>query len=792
MKKLNKKMGIFLLGIILFAFVMLYILTNLVILRTFSVIDENEIDHKVDTVAFNLNYDLNQMGELVTNYSAWDDTYAFIQKEHQDNVENDPYIESNYTDSTYTMNKFNFIILLNQEGQIVYESAFDLKQNKRISVYPDFMPYIAGPNSFLLEHPDPHSVKTGLIRLNEGLMLVASEPIVMSDYQGPTKGTFIAGRLLGNTEIAELGRRTDSEIQFKPYIESEIPPKVKTPSSLSTTTYFSKWRKVDEDTLTASMILPDIVGRPIAVLEIEKARTTYNIGEKTIHYFYFLVAAVLILVILSIFIFLNRSVISRLAYLRKTIDEIGKNKNLSIRVPIYGNDEITYLMHNFNDMMGSIEQYENYMLHQAYHDPLTNLANRQLFYDRLNHAISSAKSVENGKVVVLFVDLDQFKPVNDMYGHECGDTLLKEVAQRLRNQVPVGGLVSRLGGDEFTILLENIKGYEEIEEIVKKILRALSKTMYMNGNAVNISASIGVSIFPDHGENPESLITNADKAMYTVKKEGKNNYQLFSSMLQMDMTIEQNLGSALLNNEFVLHYQPKIHLQTGNIIGIEALIRWNHPTMGWIMPNIFIPLAENTGHINEIGDWVLRTACQKLKSLQTKGYPSIRMSVNVSGRQFRDKDFVNKLKTILVETQIKPKDLELEITENTAMENVGFVYPILEEIKDIGVKIAIDDFGKGYSSLSYLKSFPINYLKLDKSFIDGIGSPVDNMLVKTIIDLGKNLNLIITAEGVETIDQLNLLSEFQCDEVQGYLISKPLDEDMLEKFLREKYGMIQI
>lgn len=428
------------------------------------------------------------------------------------------------------------------------------------------------------------------------------------------------------------------------------------------------------------------------------------------------------------------------------------------------------------------KSYEEKIKHHAYYDFLTGLPNRKLFTDRLTMALVNAKR-NNTTLAVMFIDLDQFKTVNDTLGHEIGDLLLTEVANRLKMCVREGDTVARLGGDEFIILMQDID-QTVVTQVAERVIDKISSKYYINSHQIFTSPSIGISFYPDDGEDVESLIKKADMAMYYVKDNGKNNHQFFASFMNdkmlRKMEIDKGLREALEKNQFELYYQPKMDLVTGDILGAEALIRWNHPEMGMISPAEFIPIAEEIGLIASIGEWALQTACTQCIKWQNSGFSSIRVAVNISTLQFRQQNLVTTIRRILKDSHLDPKCLELEITESV-MQNTESIHKLFE-LKTMGISMSIDDFGTGYSSLSYLKRMPIDALKIDKSFINDIHmDPTDTKIVTTIITLAKSLNLRVIAEGVETAEQLKFLKQHKCDEIQGFLISKPVPARDFEK-----------
>jgi len=419
------------------------------------------------------------------------------------------------------------------------------------------------------------------------------------------------------------------------------------------------------------------------------------------------------------------------------------------------------------------------MTHNAQHDVVTGLPNRLLLNDRVSQSIALARR-QNRSIAVLFLDLDNFKYVNDSLGHDVGDKLLQSISKRMLAVVRASDTVSRQGGDEFVVLLSEIAYPEDAATSAKKILLSLNLPCSIGGHALHTTGSIGISIYPDDGGDAETLIKNADTAMYHTKQNGRNNFQFFRKEMNHRaverQSLEGDLRRALEREEFLLHYQPKVDLSTGEITGAEALIRWKHSDRGLIPPSQFVPIAEDCGLIVQIDRWVMHEACRQAREWQEASVPFKRISINVSATEFRAKTFVAGVKSALRETGLEPRYLDLELTESVLMARAKVAVSILRELKTMGLHLAVDDFGTGYSSLSYLQEFPIDILKIDRSFVQRItGDADDSTIVRAIIDLGKNLNLRVIAEGIETQQQLTLLQTQCCAEGQGYLFSRPVD-----------------
>jgi diguanylate cyclase (GGDEF)-like protein len=428
------------------------------------------------------------------------------------------------------------------------------------------------------------------------------------------------------------------------------------------------------------------------------------------------------------------------------------------------------------------------MTHSAEHDFLTGLPNRMLLNDRLSQAITLAPR-HNKKVGVLFLDLDGFKHINDSLGHPIGDKLLQSIAKCLVNCVRSSDTVSRQGGDEFVVLLSEMEQSEDAAISALRMLQAVAEPHSIDHHDLHVTTSIGVSVYPDDGKDAETLIKNADTAMYQAKENGRQSYQFFKPAMNVRaverQSIEENLRRALERQEFLLHYQPKINLRTGEITGAEALIRWTHPTRGPVSPAQFIPIAEDCGLILPIGQWVLREACKQARAWVDAGLPLATMAVNISSMEFRDDSFLESVFTTLKETGLDPKSLELELTESVLMKRAESAASVLKTLRASGVQIAVDDFGTGYSSLSYLRKFPIDALKIDQSFVRQITTARDDTTIVTaVISMGRSLNLRVVAEGVETQEELEFLREHQCDEAQGYYFSRPVLPQHFAKLLK--------
>lgn len=506
----------------------------------------------------------------------------------------------------------------------------------------------------------------------------------------------------------------------------------------------------------------------------------YNINQ-TVEYVFIIAAVSVLLLLVIMFAWLSKLKKTRQQLEEDKIYLLDKNKELkdSYEMAKESLDELAAKHEELN------KNKEN-MKKLAYTDYLTELPNRIAFTEMLDNVMLTLRSEEI--IAVLDIDIDNFKNINDTQGHSYGDELLIDVTYRLKQVMDDNDYLARIGGDEFIFMTQNLKETTDIEEKIKKIKNVFSYPFVLSTKEYFVTVSIGVVFAPKDGKTSQALIKNCDSAMYVAKANGKNTYAYFDPSFNQKLTekieIQSELRKAIEHNQFEVYYQAQMDLVKKKVVGFEALLRWNHPTKGLVYPNDFIHYAEENGLIVPIGNWVLTTACKQLKEWQEAGHLDLHMAVNLSARQFKDKDIVNIVKVAIEETEIDPHKLELEITESIALNDLEYTISTIRELRNIGVNFSLDDFGTGYSSMNYLKRLPVNNLKIDKSFLDTVmEDPCDQKIIQTIINLARILDLDVIAEGVENSDQETFLTESNCIKAQGYLYSKPVPFEVAEQLL---------
>lgn len=783
---------------------MVYLILHTVMQDKINILEDKYIIENVERTKKEIFKEIEVLDTIVMDWAVWDNSYQFM-------IDKNPeYIKANLSEDTLNNLKINIMLFIDNKGNLVHGEGYDLQKKESVPIDEALLKYIKDHS--LLQNNDVKYRKSGIVTLNgKDLILLSICPILTSAGEGPINGYIVLGANFTEKKIADIGEELSSEIKLTFLKDFEYDQKI----------FDLKDDKIQIDAVSDQKIigrafLDDIDGKHLLLLSIEKNRDINNIGEAGIKATLWLLLGLFFLFAIIITVILDRGILLRFQELSNDIRKIGEGKDLSVRLKRQNiDDELTDVSNEINGMLGALERSQLFLSksesalkkaieklqdevleHQktqeqikyiAYHDTLTGLPNRNLLNELLVHSITLAER-NNKCMAVLFLDIDGFKMINDSKGHGMGDQILQEVAERLLKTLRKSDVIARHGGDEFIVIIEELDNCSGVELIANKIINCFQEPFHLENQDYFLTTSVGVAVYPADGQTPDMLIKNADIAMYKAKENGKNQY-LFCTPVMKDvanetMELSTNLYRAIEKNELELYYQPQLSCHNNQIMGVEALIRWRHPVMGLISPAKFIPIAEKTGLILPIGEWVLRTACQQNKKWQEQGLPKIRMGVNLSLRQFHNNDLLNLVESVLKETKLAPQYLELEITETIAMKEKSYIINTLNAFRQIGVSIAIDDFGTEYSSLSYLKHLPVDRLKVAMQFIRGIGiDHKDEALAKGIIVLAKSIGMNVIAEGVETKEQLEFLKNHNCDEIQGYYFFKPLAEAEMTKLL---------
>lgn len=769
--KLRSKISIIILSILVIMITMTYLGSVFIIKNSYLELEHQSVTNNLDRISETLDQMTESVSSVLGSWAIWDDTYKFMADKNQN------YIDSNLNVNSFTSSGIDMVLYFDAKGKLFYSIAAD-QDHKNTSLVPSELFNYLKPDGKIVHQPKIDSGMTGLVLLDNGLLMVGSHSIVTSNNTGPARGTLMMGKYFNDQSLAKLKQITkvDTEIFLLNKIES----------NKSLVPILNKLKNSDYEVIPGKdgriygfKFIKDINGNPIAIVKASLPRSVYIIGNNTINYYNILAICSSLIMIIVLWLTLH-------TFITKRIETLLRNM-------LNADKETDYLPKITNDVLDEMTLL-NILYQHATHDPLTGIGNRHLVYQGFENRVKNLRT--DHKLILLFIDIDHFKQVNDTLGHDVGDELLIFVAKRFSSLLHPGDLAVRLGGDEFVVLLSDVE-IQAIHQRIKLIFESLHNDVIIKEHELHVTCSIGISIYPDNGNDIASLIKYADIALYQAKAHGRNRYQLYSEeliiALQEANKREMELQRAIDNKELCLFYQPIFDPFTKRIKNIEALIRWRHPQHGLLAAKDIIPIAEKSGLIIPIGKWVLHTACAQLKLWQEQGLPLIPVAVNLSLLQIRSLSITSLVSDALQKTGLDPHHLELEITETSYIELSAELINELYQLKARGVKLTVDDFGAGYSGLAYLKRLPIGKLKIDQSFIRDIHTdPDDRAIVLAIIAIAHQLNLEVVAEGVETKDQLEFLKAHQVDAIQGNYLSKPLSADDYKRFVEELPTMVDI
>lgn len=740
-----------------------FIVARQVLMPSFATLEHTEAVVAMRRIEFALDRMSSQLALSAASWGNWTDAWRFAQDHNQ------TFLDEQVTAAGLKQLKVNTLIFTDLTGRLIASTTLDLQQDKPVDLELASRQSLPGnfPWRTNLQNGRPAQ---GFVRTPLGVLLLAAAPVLDGFGRGPSRGMVIMGRLISPEDISGLGALAQADLSMLPFQPSDGQ---------------SRDRLIETDRfIEVYHLVDDIYGHPVMVLRVNVPREITQRGYAAVDYAfaYLMLAAVMIVVLLLIL--LNRTVLAPLARVTRHAVEIGEGADLTTRLDFKGHDEIAVLAREFDRMVERVARL-------AYCDPLTGLPNREHAHRGLRAALATAQQ-QGQMLALMYIDLDNFKRINDTLGHSIGDEVLVTAATRLRKtlrssqerlpdllSIDQDGGLARLGGDEFMVVLPAIHSSDDAARVADRLIATLHEPMPLSKHSIVITPSIGIAIAPTDGTDASLLLRHADLAMYFCKRRAPGSYAFFDASMNegalQRYTIESKLRGALERGELSLHYQPQISLSSGDVTGMEALLRWTHPQLGAVPPGDFVPIAEATGLIVPIGEWVLRQACEQATRWREEGLTVPRISVNVAPQQFAMHNFVGQIAAVLAETGLSDTVLELEITESMIMLEEARVTHMLDELHTLGVSIAIDDFGTGYSNFQRLRRLAIDRLKLDRSFIRDLGKESDDRAIAAgILSMARSLEVEVVAEGVESFAQFRFLQQHQCAQCQGFLLSRPL------------------
>jgi len=789
--KLTSKVTLLLVGVISATFAVNYFVLNTTVMSSFVQLERDTAEQNAHRVMQAIQREAGYLENAATDWAFWTDARDFVSGETGD------YAEQNLMVSALVDLNVNTLSLMNNDGKVIWGMSIDLDTEEEIDLAE--LPNDKNWKSHaLLQISDASedSVFTGMIGTEKGILAVASAPILTSDRQGPSVGTLVFGKLLSDSLLETLAQQTGVNFQL---IE---PGEVGSPEAVND----GDMPIVIESTnsvLNAYQILRDTTGNPISVIKTETPRDITLSGAQTLLTALGLLVLAGVAVLVTVAVGLRVIALSPLSHLTKTVVDIARTGNLKNRSDMKRGDEIGVLSSQFDEMLGKLESVNGELGNRlaelnssntelaasearanslAHHDSITGLPNRLAMLEHLDRMIELGRA-NKSRCAIIFADLDRFKRVNDTLGHSAGDDLIRQAAARIKQVAGSSTHVSRLGGDEFALICSRA---DQAEALCQRLIECFDEPFSVLGNVVKVSVSLGLAASDENSADSSDLMRHADIALYSSKDEGRDQFQIFRETLGKNVALKHNLMqdlvSALDRGQMFLEYQPLVTPDGATISGIEALIRWSHPVRGDIASEIFVSMAEDTGLIHELGAWVIKTAMN-----DAGRWPGKTVAINLSPIQFYHHGFVDQVLAIAAETSVDPSRIEFEIAENVLVGDITQAVAKLARLKEAGFQLVLDDFGKGYASLNYLRKFPFDKLKIDRSFTNGVAKTVDDMrIIGAIINLARALELSVTAEGVETADQHRLLQVAGCAGMQGSWFHKPMSPDEIDRLVSER------
>jgi diguanylate cyclase (GGDEF)-like protein len=750
-------------GITMMLFIItLFFIIQPLLLKDSIELDKNQTFQDIERINNNLTMKAEILNRLNRDWAIWDETYLYLSGQKPD------FMDINLLNGTYENNRLNLMVFLNNKEELFFQKVYDLTAHKQIVVENDFY------KKFLPIIQSSDEMDQSLIVMTEyGPALISLQSVYKSNGEGPSVGTLVMGQFINKAFINQIGDELSLPLTFE-QISSNID-------------YKSEIEVLSDSQYKGAIVLQDYLKNEVLEISFITERQFYLDKLSTIKGLYKYIVLIGLIFILLVLGLLNKYILSRVRNLSSQLNIIQNNKDIKSRVAICGqhNDEITELRHSINHMLSSLDEKNNELLRLAYYDQLTKIPNRNVIFEQFPKEISNS----SGKVALIFIDLDGFKRINDSLGHKIGDALLVQVCERILWVIDKHeGSFARFGGDEF-VILQKYNDKQDLELLVQTILSELGQEYWIHTFKTIVTASIGISLYPNDGTDLNMLLQKADIAMYEAKRNGKNQYFFFEDLERNSdylglLILENDLKFALQRNQLELYYQVIVNGSDENIVGVEALLRWNHPTKGLIPPDKFIPIAEEIGLMPSIGLWVLEESIKQINKWHYQGLDKLSLAINISKSQMRDLSFLDELDNTIKKYHFDPSKLQIEITESVVDHYLMEVLEFTRELSKRKVRVALDDFGAGTSSLLFLKELPINVVKIDRNFIKNV--PVqsfDSKLLSGIIEVFKELNLDVVVEGIETDDQLKFVNSRIEAQLQGYYFSRPLPSAVVEEEL---------